>query len=143
SGCTDYLSKPVDRHHLIRTAARHLPGSAVGTPEPADADVPVAEEFPADSLPAGPHELDEGVRKFLPQFLARLPEQVVELCDAIRHRDLERLADAAHVLSGTAGMYGFADVGDLAYRTESLIRPDEPDAGAVLDLERLAADVEE
>jgi len=162
SGCTDYLSKPVDRHHLIRTAARHLPGSAVGgdgppPPPPPHPDAhgtgavdavevvgePAADgEVAAAATDGAPSGVDEGVRRFLPQFLARLPEQVNELCEGIRRGDLQRLADTVHQLSGTAGMYGFADVGDLAYQAEMLVRPDGPVLNsAAVDLDRLAADV--
>jgi signal transduction histidine kinase/ActR/RegA family two-component response regulator/HPt (histidine-containing phosphotransfer) domain-containing protein len=150
SGCTDYLSKPVDRHRLIRTCAGHLPGSPMGgdshgAPPAEDGGTSGASVVPdAAEVPSAVEaEADEGVRRFLPQFMAGLPAQVAALCDAVRRGDLELLADTVHQLSGTAGMYGFPDVGDLAFRTEVLLRPDGPDVVvAPADLARLAADVE-
>lgn len=97
--------------------------------------------------------LDSGLASLRDDYAARLPEKLDAIESAIRGArerpdDSARLADArqlAHKLSGTAGAYGFPEVGVAAGRVESalgLLAFDAPrwdEALAALDEARAAA----
>jgi CheY-like chemotaxis protein/HPt (histidine-containing phosphotransfer) domain-containing protein len=168
AGCTDYLSKPVDRHRLVETVARHLPGLAlrVGAgagPGAAEADptptavpvggaavgqAPTAEAVPeaevggtATGRLALPPTVDEGVRRFFPKFLERVAELVPQLEAGLREQRLEELANLAHQIKGTAGLYSLHPLTAAAGRAEALAR--ECDPAATAGLAALAGEVEE
>jgi CheY-like chemotaxis protein/HPt (histidine-containing phosphotransfer) domain-containing protein len=123
AGCTDYLSKPVNRNDLIETVRRYLlasgpaavVGSATGPAQPA-APVAVVRSLLAD---------DPEISPFLPEFLAALPEKVAAMASMRRKTDLEALKEAVHQLKGCGGMYGFPQITETAAEAERRIAEDE------------------
>jgi PAS domain S-box-containing protein len=130
AGCTDYLSKPVDKMRLVETVARHL-----GTREPAAAQplpVPVgsASVHTADGIqPLRSELVDEPeLQQYLQSFIESLPVQVRLLQERASRADIEAISRLAHALKGTAGMYGFPSVTARAADLERAA-----DEGAPLD----------
>jgi signal transduction histidine kinase/DNA-binding NarL/FixJ family response regulator len=150
-GCSDYLSKPVDRARLIQTVARNL-GLLKSAP-PTEIEVAAAAE---EIAPASPEELalevpaansqpfaetadDEELQQFLPRFVSHLPQQVGEIQALLRKESIEQLARAVHQIKGTAGMYGFGAISDIAARAEVIAKAKD----GPCDLEMLTREVEE
>jgi CheY-like chemotaxis protein len=114
AGCTDYLSKPINRDKLLETVALHLPAS---TDQP-----PSAPQDP----PQGDFSDDVEFKQFLPAFMEHLPGQVTRLTDMLRKTDLTGLAEVVHQLKGACGMYGFMPITDLATHAERQIVEGQP-----------------
>jgi signal transduction histidine kinase/DNA-binding NarL/FixJ family response regulator len=130
SGCSDYLSKPVDRGRLIQIVAQNMSSAA---------DPATVEDVSADTAESRETNEDQAIlRRFLPQFIEHLPAQVAQIECMLRERSVGELARAVHQIKGTAGMYGFADVSELAARAEALARG----AAAEEDLEPITQEVE-
>jgi signal transduction histidine kinase/DNA-binding NarL/FixJ family response regulator len=149
SGCSDYLSKPVDRVRLIQTVARNLgiAAAATGTEVEVAAAMPAAPQTHEQAVveapvtkdeSAGDSGDDEELQQFLPRFVSRLPQQVGELHALLRKESIEQLARAVHQIKGTAGMYGFGEISDVAARAEVIAKAKD----GPCDLEILTREVE-
>jgi HPt (histidine-containing phosphotransfer) domain-containing protein len=72
------------------------------------------------------------------EYASRLPDKLAALRGFIGQRAWREARRAAHKLRGSAGVYGFAAVGDAAGALEDLLEtsddelPDEGSVGAVL-----------
>jgi signal transduction histidine kinase/DNA-binding response OmpR family regulator len=115
SGCSDYLTKPIDRSLLLNTAARYLK---------ADSAPPASVDF----VDHGVAEDEAVLQRFVGGFVGDLPAQVNAILAAKQAGDLKRLRSVCHQLKGAAGMFGFGDVTDSAERIESRL-----DGGAVIE----------
>ena len=113
AGCSDYLSKPIERAKLLHALAAALGGT--GTSAPTRAASPDTQGLHSALAP------DDDIRQFLPMFLAELPAHVEQLSLAMAERDRARLAKVVHQLKGSGGMYGFGELTESAGRIERLI----------------------
>jgi PAS domain S-box-containing protein len=112
SGCSDYLTKPIDRKLLLQTIAQHLPKQgpdAPPSPVVAGPAVPLRSEVAADEVE---------ITSLLNGFIADLPHQVSRLLKLSAESDLAGLREVAHQMKGTGGMYGFAPITDAAETLE-------------------------
>lgn len=103
AGCSDYLAKPVTRHLLLSTVARHLPA-----PVPVSPDTTIS----SDCLD------DPDIQQCLSSFVNDLPGQVQQLQQSLAQHNLERLASLLHQVKGTGGLYGFPMITEYAARAE-------------------------
>jgi len=149
SGCTDYLTKPIDKDQLLRVVRGHLDearekaqdarSAAASSPSPAapteppTATPPAPRAAPAPSAPpAPPPPSDGGVRSTMADgpgmaapvagFVSRLPERVRSLVQLLEAQNLEELRRLVHQLKGAGSGYGFPDITSLAARAEETIK---------------------
>jgi PAS domain S-box-containing protein len=138
AGCTDYLSKPIDRDTLLAMVARHFGRSteaAMGNPQ--------AEAKPAAAKPIHSTQAhDPAVARYLPQFVADLPQIVSGLAAQLDQRALDGLREAIHKIKGAGGVYGFMKLTNAARRAEELLLDAKPfedvarEVNALMDLIR-------
>jgi signal transduction histidine kinase/DNA-binding response OmpR family regulator len=118
SGCTDYLSKPVERQVLLQTIKYHLgqrsiPAAPAPKPEPkVESTGPIRSTM--SDYP--------GMAKIIVEFVQDLPGEVEKLQTLLQIGQIDELRRVVHQLRGACGGYGFAGITDLAAATESAIQ---------------------
>ena len=123
AGCSEYLTKPVERKSFLEAVRKQLEGRTTATttqqpnspPEPDPAPVqgePLRSEFANDP--------DMG--DLIKQYVGGLPEQVAMLMNLLREANLEALRREVHKIKGAGGGYGFSELTDLAAKAEKRIR---------------------
>jgi HPt (histidine-containing phosphotransfer) domain-containing protein len=115
AGCTEYLSKPVEREVLLATLRRLLPAKS-------DAAQPAA---PATGL-RSTYAHEEPMRPLIAAFVAELSGQVRQLQQLMSADDREGLRRRLHQLKGSGGGYGFQPITDAAARAEQAILEHRP-----------------
>ncbi|MDR3621884.1 MAG: ATP-binding protein [Paludisphaera borealis] len=105
SGCTEYLTKPVDVRRLYETLAQQLSIRASDSP-------PVVSRYAADS----------GLAALVRKFVASLPGKVARFREAVAANDLAEIESQAHQLRGVGTMYGFPAVTETCALVEAAVR---------------------
>jgi signal transduction histidine kinase/CheY-like chemotaxis protein/HPt (histidine-containing phosphotransfer) domain-containing protein len=139
AGCTDYLTKPIEKELLLRTVSSYLrkiregtkPGS-LPTPVPATSPAltivpaPVLSEAmnPRKSKPISKDAANDAMRRAVEGFVARLPGRVDELCRLSAARELGKLQTLIHQLKGAGSGYGFPAITQTAAKTEAVVKSD-------------------
>jgi HPt (histidine-containing phosphotransfer) domain-containing protein len=103
AGCTDYLTKPIQRHLLIETARKYLPAAAQG-----GAATGLRSEY----------EEDPAMVDLVKAFVSELPGRVEKIRSLLADGDLEQLRCAVHQLKGAGGGYGYPEITRLAAEAE-------------------------
>jgi CheY-like chemotaxis protein len=122
AGCTDYMSKPVEKNLLLSTVALHLqqattaaapakPESSASAPRAAGSNV-LRSEFATD----------QEMLDVLNEFVSGLPEQVKKLNDLVEQGNLDELRRAVHQIKGAGGGYGFPTLTQCAAAAEQSIK---------------------
>lgn len=131
AGCTHYVSKPIEIASLmaVLTEALGRDGHSEGTSSAAESTSTDGESL-VSSLP-----MEERVfRDIAREFLAWLKRLLTEMRQAAAEKDVERLAQMAHTLKGSAGTAGFRVMTEPARHLEELARQRRlEDIGPALD----------
>ena len=143
SGCTEYLSKPIDREVLLKTVSQHLlnassprlPEATVGGAKsisPVAATAKGASGPITSSLAARP-----GMMTIITEFVDGLPAEVQKISDSLEHNDMASLRRIVHQLRGAAGGYGFDPITSPATKTEELIDASSSLANITIEINSL------
>ena len=114
AGCTAYLSKPIDRHKLLATAAKTI--STFAAPQPTPAADPLISDFATDP----------DMVQLLSEFIAALPEKVSTIRRLMDEQNIQELCEAVHQLKGTGSSYGFSTLTAVASAAEALLCAGQP-----------------
>ncbi len=115
AGCTDYLSKPVDRDHLVQLLQKYLPAGNAQATQPAPPAAPAASAAAPAALE---EEMPTTMEGAIALFVAKLPERVNQLSSLLQQRNLDELKRAVHQLKGAGGGYGFPKITEAAATAE-------------------------
>jgi CheY-like chemotaxis protein/anti-sigma regulatory factor (Ser/Thr protein kinase) len=115
AGCSDYLTKPVEKAVLLRVVAEHLRQA------PPQHSIAQAAQKPEEILRSG-FAYDPDLKEVLAQFIEKLPHQVAKLSALLRDGNLDDLRRAVHQLKGAGGGYGFPEITETAAVAEQRIR---------------------
>jgi CheY-like chemotaxis protein/HPt (histidine-containing phosphotransfer) domain-containing protein len=144
AGCSLHLNKPIGRDALLKTIETALqppkPASSDATNDPKIANL-LADFDAAQAEAAATPAPDDGIKTFLPFFLARLPEYVAEIEECVRRQAIDRLVGAVHQVKGAAGMYGFDRIYDLAATAHKSAKSAAGIGDAATTLQRLKDEV--
>jgi signal transduction histidine kinase/DNA-binding NarL/FixJ family response regulator len=145
AGCTDYLTKPIEKELLLRTVSSYLrkvrgvaQPAPLPTPIAASAPIPTAVQapvlsqatIPRQSKPISKDAAADAMRRAVEGFVARLPGRVDELINLSAARELDKLRTLIHQLKGAGSGYGFPAITQTAAKTEAVIKSD-PEFDAV------------
>jgi len=101
SGCSAYLAKPFRTEELINEIRIQLQNGNIKKKEKA--------------LPFSNMQL---IQDLLPEFFESLSEMLDELNQAIGEKNQEAILSCSHSIKGTAGMYGYMNISELAAQLE-------------------------
>jgi two-component system, sensor histidine kinase len=133
AGCTDYLTKPIDREVLLGAVNSYLRKlsenassenpSLAKSPEPPPAPLPsISGIQPQEIRPASHDVAHEAMRHAAAGFVSRLPTRVSSLLALSAAQDMEELRRLVHQLKGAGAGYGFPAITSAALKAESLIK---------------------
>jgi CheY-like chemotaxis protein/HPt (histidine-containing phosphotransfer) domain-containing protein len=137
AGCTDYLTKPIDKELLLRTVNSYL--LKVRENAAADSVAPVAAQpthwqppppiqasvaIPPASQPSKQRSdaVSAAMQKAVAGFISRLPDRVSALASLSEAGDLEELRRTLHQLKGAGSGYGFPEITKTSARAEASIK---------------------
>ena len=143
AGCTDHLTKPIDRTRLIHSIAKHVAGRTPGA-KPADlARVESAAE--QDQAYVSQFANDPDMATILDAFIARLDSQTGAMRESLRQRRFDDLQRLAHRMKGSGGSYGYPLLTDAARSLEEAAkaRSHERAAAALEQLLTLCQGIQE
>ena len=129
SGCTDYLTKPLQRETLMSTIRHHLDQSADRTAKSPPTSSQPAVRVPVMDSPAvlrSSLAAYPGMAGIIDEFVRDLPGQVQLLETLLSKEDLDSLRRLAHQLRGACGGYGFDPVTEVAAAAEDAIKSGQP-----------------
>jgi two-component system, sensor histidine kinase len=115
AGCTDYLTKPIDRNRMLQVISQYL-GQPSPPPQPGQPQAKPSQ--PLKSTLADRAEMSAAVAG----FVGRLPQRVAALASHLESGDVQQLGRLAHQLKGAAGGFGFTPITDLAKQIEDGLR---------------------
>jgi HPt (histidine-containing phosphotransfer) domain-containing protein len=124
-GCTDYLSKPVQRETLLQTIRHHLGHPAQASKLP-DSNKPASQPIDYSGTLHSTLATYPGMAPIIAEFVRDLPGQVSQLQEFLKQQDLEQARRLVHQLRGACGGYGFDAVTDLAAAAEDAIKTAQP-----------------
>jgi CheY-like chemotaxis protein/HPt (histidine-containing phosphotransfer) domain-containing protein len=124
AGCTDYLTKPIDKSILLKTIAGYLPQDRKMI-SPETATVPEQKGDDAEVLRSD-FSSDPDMKEVLVEFVDALPTQVAKIGDLLRDQSMDELRRAVHQLKGAGGGYGFAAITKFAAAAEQRIKSGDP-----------------
>lgn len=99
-GCSDYIAKPFQTEELIAVINRNLVSGRQANP---------VTEVPYEQL----------LNDLMPEFMVSLSENIQELHQALGTGDLEAIQNISHDIKGSAGLYGFKRISELAALIET------------------------
>jgi CheY-like chemotaxis protein/HPt (histidine-containing phosphotransfer) domain-containing protein len=128
-GCTDYLTKPVERQVLLQTIKYHLGQGSSPAASPAASPVAATPKAPGTPELAGVIKstlLDQpGMAVIIKEFVHDLPGEVRQLRKFLGAGEMDSLRRTVHQLRGAGGGYGFESVTELAAAAEAAIKAAE------------------
>jgi len=159
AGCTDYLTKPIEKNTLLTAVAGYLPGStiadavtAAATAQPVPpAQAPTAPSaenvapVSSRSLPqAQPAETlrssladDPDMAEAIDEFVETLPSRVAAVEKLLSEQNLPELRRVVHQIKGAGGGYGFDGITKVAAEAERKLQQNDDLAAIQADLASL------
>jgi signal transduction histidine kinase/CheY-like chemotaxis protein/HPt (histidine-containing phosphotransfer) domain-containing protein len=130
AGCTEYLSKPVDREKLLSTVADYLArarGITGGATQTAQSQLSM--EPQKTQSPGGIESEfanDPDMKDLVDEYVQRLPVEVAKMTSLLNSGEIESLRRVAHQLKGSGGGYGFNQITSLAAVADHSIKDGAP-----------------
>jgi CheY-like chemotaxis protein len=127
SGCSDYLTKPINEETLLNIVNQQLGNVPTSIPN-VNAKAAVAGSPP----PAGAGDDSDRIKsslignprmmRIIPEFIDALPGEVRKMTELLEQNDLAALQKIVHQLWGASGGYGFDAVTEPAGRADESIK---------------------
>lgn len=109
AGCSMHLAKPFTRDSFFEMLRKFLRDDETA-------------RLPSDAVVSAKLSDDAEMNQLLVDFIDSLPVRVEDLLTACQGEDWTTIEARAHKLRGSAGLYGFPELGSLAERIEALAK---------------------
>jgi PAS domain S-box-containing protein len=128
SGCSDYMSKPVNEEKLLKTINQHLSSSArtEDSPKPPATAAPGAVADGDSAKIRSSFADNPRMMRIVPEFVAGLPGDVAKILELLARNEVEPIRRIVHQLLGVCGGYGFEAVTVPARAAEHAIDSHQP-----------------
>ncbi len=100
AGCTDYISKPVDREKLDQLIKKYL------------------KEEPVEAIPSNSEQEDPLMAELTSFFISDLGQRIKQFNEDFNNHNLDEIIRFGHSLKGTAGSYGFPSFSKIGNEIE-------------------------
>jgi HPt (histidine-containing phosphotransfer) domain-containing protein len=121
SGCSDYLSKPINPELLLSTIARHLGQEISPSIPPAELPAEVAVKTANGGMISSTMTHYPRMKKIIIEYIEELPGEILKIQDLLNRNELQLLRRVVHQLRGTGGGYGFDPITEAAGNVEDAI----------------------
>jgi len=131
AGCTDHLTKPIQRRALLQAIARHIRPNHALVHEMTvidDALDTARSQDPGDSLlPPASTDLPREVQELVPGYVERRQTDIAALWMALKMGDYETLSTLGHQLKGSGTAFGFDGLSDCGASLEQAAKASDID----------------
>jgi CheY-like chemotaxis protein len=135
SGCTDYLSKPIDRDILLKTVSQYLGKTPPATPLSQSSASPlVASATTPIKSSIAEHP---GMMTIIAEFVDGLPDEGRKMTEFLEQNDMASLRRVVHQMRGAGGGYGFTPLTELATKAEASINASDNLKSTTADVKAL------
>ncbi len=117
AGCSDYLSKPIDRKKLVETLLKYLSVAGLSVEGLPKAEAEIDWQLLTERV--GSEELIDEV---VPIFIKDNAERIKLLSEAVERNDEREIKFYAHSVKGAAATIGAAKISELARQLEVAVR---------------------
>jgi signal transduction histidine kinase/DNA-binding NarL/FixJ family response regulator len=124
AGCSDYLTKPIEKKTLLLALAKYLGGSVLDEAEP----LPRQRSWSSapDGVLKSSFADDPDMQEAIEEFVATLPTRTAALEQLLHEQDFLELRRAVHQLKGAGGGYGYDKITQLATDVECAMERKDP-----------------
>ncbi len=136
SGCTGYLSKPIDRGQLIAAVAQ-CAGRTVATSDKGRPDRPHLKHSDGEIIQSEFAD-DPDLAEIIDELVGALADKIEAMRQALENGHFEKLQRLAHQLKGAGGSYGYPLVTEASRVVELAAKAGDVE-GAGMSLNDLAA----
>jgi CheY-like chemotaxis protein len=123
SGCSGYLTKPIDTESFLYTVRSYLHGSTPQPPEVAEKEAQTM--TPSQDRIRSTYAEMTKMKKILNEFITDLPARVGDMQSQLSQQNLDQVKRTAHQLRGAGGGYGFAEMTELATHVEQAVKDEQ------------------
>jgi two-component system, sensor histidine kinase and response regulator len=113
AGFTSYLTKPIQRRTLVELIESYARGQVLATPGEA---LDALDTLHPEAIPTV--RVDPQLMDLIPVFLQAMKDHLGTMESAHRDRNWERLRITGHSIKGSAGGYGFDEIGEMGRQIE-------------------------
>lgn len=133
AGCSDYVTKPIQRHEFLNLLKELLVSNR---PDSATACTPPATAAPGDAVRSAMCD-DPDMAAIIVEFAAQLSSRLNDMRQALNNGNWDLLCRMAHNIKGAGGSYGYPLLSEEAGKLESQAKHTDIEA-STLTLSKMA-----
>jgi signal transduction histidine kinase/DNA-binding NarL/FixJ family response regulator len=123
-GCTDYLTKPIEKYALLSAVAAFLPQAETFELDDHRSSAPSNDSAPSQTITSSLAN-DRDMTDAIAEFVAMLPQRISSICEFLNDEKLTDVRRLLHQLKGAGGGFGFDGITCLSAEAEQSLKDEE------------------